>query len=80
MRTSKPNPPKTLQELRELPKEILSPDDISGVLHCHPYSINLAAQSDPGKLGFPVVVMGSRIRIPKAAFIRFMEGIEETAS
>lgn len=80
MRTAKPNPPKTLQELRELPKEILSPDDISGVLHCNPYSINVAAKNDPAMLGFPVVVMGSRVRIPKAAFIRFMEGIQETAS
>lgn len=65
---------KTLQEIRECGKEFLVPEDIKGVLRCDGQTINLQAQADPSKLGFPVIVMGSRVRIPTAAFLRFCEG------
>ena len=71
---------RTLQEIKDCPKEILTPEDIAGVLGCNAYNINLQAQADPKVLGFPVVVMNRRIKIPKTGFIRFMEGLpEETA-
>ena len=63
----------TLQDIRECDKEILVPEDIAPILHCDPYSINLQAQSDAKKLVFPVIVMGSRVRIPRIGFIRFCE-------
>ena len=47
-----------------------------GLLRCDSQSINLQAKEDPSKLGFPVIVMGSRVRIPKAGFIKFCEGAE----
>lgn len=68
---------RTLQEIKECPKEMLIPDDVAGVLGCCAYNINLQAHADPKALGFPVVVMGRRVKIPKAGFIRFMEGIQE---
>lgn len=67
---------RTLQEIKDCPKEILVPTDVAGVLGCEPYSINLQAKKDPSVLGFPVIVLGSRVKIPKAAFIRFMEGLD----
>ena len=67
---------KTLQEIRECGKEILVPEDIMGLLRCDSQSINMQAKEDPSKLGFPVIVMGSRVRIPKAGFIKFCEGAE----
>lgn len=68
---------RTLQEIKDCPKEILAPADVAGVLSCDPYNITLQAKSNPALLGFPVIVMGSRVKIPKAGFVRFMEGIRE---
>lgn len=70
---------RTLQEIKECPKDILVPADVASVLGCDPYSINLQAKKDPSALGFPVVVIRSRVKIPKAGFIRFMEGLQESA-
>ena len=64
---------RTIQDIRECEKEFLVPEDVEGVLKCDRYSINLQAQSDPSKLGFPVCVMGSRVRIPRLGFIRWYE-------
>lgn len=71
----------TLQEIKETAacKEMLTPKDVAGFLGCDPYSINLQAQRDPTKLGFPVVVIGTRVKIPAAAFVRFCEGLEARA-
>ena len=64
---------RTLQEIRECDTDFLVPEDIASVLQCDQYSINLQAQADPTKLGFPVIVMGRRVRIPRIGFIRFCE-------
>ncbi len=45
---------------------------MSEFLGCHPYSINCQAKEDPSKLGFPVVMMGTRVLIPKEGFVNYM--------
>lgn len=57
-------------------KEMLSPADIAPVLGCHPYAINVAAKEDPARLGFPVCMIGNRVKIPRRAFLRWA-GYEE---
>lgn len=64
----------TLQEIQLSDKAMLIPADVCEVLGCKPYSINVQAQEDPGKLGFPVAVIGTRVRIPRVAFLRWLEG------
>ena len=64
----------TLEEIRDSDKPFLTPKDVSGVLGCHPYSINVQAKEDAKMLGFPVSVIGTRVRIPRIAFVRWMEG------
>lgn len=64
----------TLQEIRSSDKVMLIPADICGVLGCAQYSINVQAQEDPRKLGFPVSVIGTRVRIPRVAFLKWIEG------
>ena len=49
---------------------------MSDYLGCHHYSINVAARDCPDALGFPVIKMGSRVRIPKEGFVRFCRGLE----
>ena len=63
----------TLQEIEAIPREVLLPSEIAGCLNSNPQDIRVQAQKDPQKLGFPVVVIGSRVKIPKKAFIAFMK-------
>lgn len=62
----------TYQELLDSDKIMLIPEDVTDVLSCKPYSINAQAQADPKKLGFPVCIMGSRVRIPREAFLHWL--------
>lgn len=67
----------TLADIEKIDKDFLIPADIAGVLGCDKYSINKQAQADASKLGFPVIVLGNRVKIPKQAFIKFCkEGIK----
>ena len=64
----------TLQELEQLPKEILVPADIAPILGCTPYSINVAVRNGKNPFPFPVIVMNKRVRIPKMPFLKAMRG------
>lgn len=57
---------------------VITPQVASQVLHCNPQFIRVVAHREPERLGFPTIVMGSRVKIPRLAFIRFLEaGTEE---
>ena len=62
----------TYEEMLASDKLFLTPSDVAKVIGCEPYSINLQAQQDPAKLGFPVCVTGSRVRIPRLGFLHWM--------
>lgn len=69
-----------LDELEKIERDFLIPKDVAPVLGVDPYNINIQAKQDIARgtnsLGFPVIVIGSRVKIPKLPFIRFMrEGI-----
>ena len=52
-------------------KEMLTPADVAPVLGCNPYAINVAVKEDPARLGFPVAMIGNRVKIPRRAFLRW---------
>lgn len=60
-----------LRDIEAMDKEFLLATDIAPYLGVDPQDIRGQAQADATKLGFAVIVTGSRIRIPKAAFIYF---------
>lgn len=62
----------TLDELEALPKEILTCADVAPILMANLATIHGQAVERPELLGFPVIVAGRRVKIPKAAFLRFM--------
>ena len=66
---------RTIEEIEQCGKTTLSPRDVAGFLGCQPYSINLAAQQAPELLGFPVALIGSRVRIPRDGFVRWARGL-----
>lgn len=63
-----------LARIEALPKDILVPTDIAGYLGCSPYSINVATRDGRNPFPFPVIRMGTRVRIPKLPFIKAMRG------
>ena len=64
----------TLDEIRAHTREYLIPREVAPLLGCDPYAINVAAKQCPERLGFNVCVVGTRVKIPRLAFIRWMEG------
>lgn len=62
----------TLDEIRNSTKDVLTPGDIAEVLNADPHDIRVQAQMAPEKLGFPVIIIKSRTKIPRVPFLRFM--------
>lgn len=67
----------TIEDLKEMDKEILTPADVAPILGCDPNIIRFQAKQDINSLGFPCSKIGSRIKIPRRAFIAwFLKGVE----
>lgn len=64
----------TFEEIKECNKDFLVPTEVAPVLKVSPYSINIAAKTNPNGLGFPITFIGTRVLIPRRAFINFCEG------
>lgn len=64
----------TLQEVKNMTTDFITPAIAEKVLQCEPQLIRVQARSNPELLGFPVVVVGRSTKIPRKAFVRFMEG------
>ena len=65
---------KTLEEIEALEKEMLVPADIAPILGCQPYTINVATRNGQNPFPFPVIRMGTRVKIPKKPFLKAMRG------
>ena len=64
----------TLDEIRNSTKEVLTPAEVAPILGCDPQDIRVQAKQHPERLGFNVAVIGTRVKVPRLAFIRWMEG------
>ena len=62
----------TLDEIRSSTKEVLTPADIAEVLQADPQDIRVQARTAPERLGFPVIIIKSRTKIPRIPFLRYM--------
>ena len=63
----------TMDEIRESTATYLIPADIAPVLGCDPYSINIQAKECPERLGFAVCMIGRNVKVPRKAFLYWME-------
>lgn len=66
----------TLDDLRQMPDEYITPNTAARVIGCNPHYIRVAAHTDSSLLGFPVTIIRSRVKIPRRAFIAYTEGKE----
>lgn len=64
----------TLEDIKAMDSSTITPAVAASVLGCNPHSIRVASHTEPQSLGFPVIVMRSRTRIPRLPFINFLEG------
>lgn len=62
----------TLAELRRSDAVTITATDIAEILGMTPHAIRMAARDCPERLGFPVIVYGSRVRIPRVPLLRFL--------
>ena len=63
--------PASLADLEKLECDFLSAAQIAPVLGIDPQYLRGQAQADASKLGFPVIVTGCRVRIPREGFINY---------
>lgn len=64
----------TVEQMRATDKPFLTPMDVCEVLQCAPYSINVQIKTEGAdSLPFPAFKIGSRVKIPRAAFVRWAE-------
>ena len=62
----------TLQEIKNSDKMFLTAKDIAEVLQTDPAKIRMQAQTRPETLGFHVTVTGSRVKIWRKPFLRYI--------
>lgn len=62
----------TLDAIKKSDKLYLNPTDVASILHCDPQCIRAQARRDPSKLGYPVIVIGQRVRIPRKPFLAYL--------
>ena len=67
----------TIDDIKQLDKEVLTPNDIAPLLKCDPNLIRWQAKQDISQLGFPVSKIGTRIKIPKPGFIKWFTGVDD---
>lgn len=68
----------TLEEIKSSDAVCLTPADVAPVLGCNPNWIRKAAHDKPELIGFPVIVIGTRTRIPRKPFLQFLGEGDET--
>jgi hypothetical protein len=65
----------TLDKIASSKKDMLSCGDVADVVGIGTYNLHRYIMEYPERIGFPVMITGNRIRIPRIPFLRFM-GIE----
>lgn len=61
----------TLNDIANMTEDFLTPAQVADALGLHPQSIRAQAQEDASRLGFPVIVCGTRALIPREGFLRW---------
>lgn len=67
---------RALEDILHCDRVLLTPAQVAPVLGCAPYAINIQAREDASKLGFPVIMIGTRVKIPRLSFLQFIGGIQ----
>lgn len=64
----------SIEYFRSLSRMFLLPEEVAPILECTPQSIRVAARQRPELLGFPTIIIGNRVKIPRIPFLNLMTG------
>lgn len=64
----------TWEEIKASDKLILTAQDVAPVLQCDPQTLRLSVRKQKDLIGFNCCIIGQTLRIPRMAFIKWMEG------
>ena len=71
----------TIAEIEKCDREFLVPKDIAPLLGCAVYNINIQVKQDKAagrnSFPFPTILIGTRVKIPRRAFLAAMKGGED---
>ena len=62
----------TLEEIKASEALWLTPADVAPVVGCDPNKIRETARQNPLLLGFPVTVVGTRVKVWRKRFLEFI--------
>ena len=62
----------TIADLLQSNEEYLTSAQIAPILGANAHTIRRQAKDAPELLGFPVIIMGNRVKIPRIPFLRYM--------
>ena len=66
----------TLAEIEQSSKDWLTIAEIAPVLGSDPQAIRAQAHRDRAALGFPIIMVGNHIKIPRVGFLNFFKGAQ----
>ena len=66
----------TLKELEANEKEWLTVAEVARFLDSDPQAIRMQAHRDRAALGFPIIIIGCHIKIPRVGFLNFFKGAQ----
>lgn len=66
----------TLEDIKNLDREFLTPAQVADILRCDQQDLRVTARQRPDLIGFNFTFVGTRMKIPRRAFIRWVEGGE----
>lgn len=64
----------TIQEIKETEKPFLTCADIAPAIGSDPHALRLEARKPNSRLGFPVMLIGTRVKIPTEGFLNWYVG------
>ena len=64
----------TLQDLREMTNDTITPAQAAEVLGCTAFLLGRMCQEEPQRIQFPFICIGRRTIIPREGFINWAEG------
>ena len=70
----------TIEEIRASDKPMIRPADVAPIIGCDPQWVRDTARENPEALGFTALVVGTRVKIPRIPFLKFLGYAGEEAA
>lgn len=66
-----------IKAMKVIDDEFITPAQAALAIGCNAQSIRISARLNPGGLGFPVSILGRRVRIPRVPFLQWIAAHDE---